>query len=143
MAYVKIWVHLVFCTKDRTPFLYPEIKQELIHHIIQNAKSKDIFISLINGAEDHIHCLLTLGCEQNIAKVAKMIKGESSFWMNKNQKLRMKFEWADQYYAVSIGESQVENMKKYIMNQEEHHRKKNFTDESAELKRRYGFGELD
>jgi putative transposase len=143
MAYVKIWVHLVFCTQSRTPFLYREIKQELIHHIIQNAKSKDIFINIINGTEDHLHCLLSLGCEQNISKVVKMIKGESSFWMNKNQKLRIKFEWADKYFAVSIGESQVDSVKKYIMNQEEHHKKSNFMNECAELMRRYGFEELD
>lgn len=143
MAYVKIWVHIVFCTKDRTPFLYPEIKQELIHHIVQNAKSKDIHINLINGTTDHLHCLLSLGGEQNVAKVVKMIKGESSFWMNKNQKLRIKFEWADKYYAVSIGESQVEKVKNYIMHQEAHHRIKNFSDECTELRRRYGFEELD
>ncbi len=143
MAYVKIWVHLVFGTRNKTHYLLPDIKYELIRHILENAKSKGIFPAIINGSTDHLHCLLSLGRDQNIAAVAKLIKGESSHWMNSNSKTHNKFEWAQEYFAVSIGESQVEAVKRYIENQEEHHRKKSFMEEHEEFMRRYGFVKLD
>ena len=54
----------------------------------------------------------------------QLIKGESSFWINRNEFIKNKFEWADEYFAVSISESHVNKVREYIKNQEEHHRKK-------------------
>ena len=143
MAFVKIWVHVVFSTKHRAHSLSPEIKRELITHIFENCKTKGIFPVAINGLSDHLHCLISLGRDQNIANVVKMIKGESSHWLNQDNKTRQKFEWGDEYFAVSIGESQVDAVKKYIANQELHHARKTFAEEHAELMSRYGFSKLD
>ena len=105
MAYVRIWVHIVFGTKSRIPFLTRVIKDKVISHIIDNAKQKEIYIDRINGSVDHMHCLVSLGTEQNIAKVVNLIKGESSYWINKNSITSSKFEWADEYFAVSVSAS--------------------------------------
>ncbi|MES2265256.1 MAG: IS200/IS605 family transposase [Bacteroidota bacterium] len=83
MSFVKIWVHLVFSTKNRHPWLDKELRHKLHQHIIENCKEKDIFLQAINGYTDHIHCLLSLGKDQSISKLAQLIKGESSYWINK------------------------------------------------------------
>jgi REP element-mobilizing transposase RayT len=142
MAFVKIWVHTVFGTKNREHYLIKEVREKIISHILLNAKAKNIFIDCLGGYNDHLHCLISLGSEQNIANVMNLIKGESSFWINKNKITNTKFEWADEYFAASVSESQVELVRKYIFNQEEHHRKKSFQEEYEEFMKKYGFKTL-
>jgi REP element-mobilizing transposase RayT len=108
-------------------------------HIIDNAREKNIFIDSISGYSDHCHCLISLGVDQSIQKVMQLIKGESSFWMNKNKLINRKFEWQDEYFALSISESMVEKVRTYIINQEEHHHKKSFQEEYDEFIRKYKF----
>ncbi len=139
MSYVKIWVHLVFSTKDRTPFMSKEIRQDVFGHIAENCKEKDIFLHTIDGHSEHIHCLISLGKDQSISKVSQLIKGEASFWINRSAMCAGRFAWQDDYFAVSVSESQVEAVSKYIMNQKEHHRKKSFAEEVDEFMQKYGF----
>jgi REP element-mobilizing transposase RayT len=86
MAYVKVWIHCVWGTKNRHPFLKGQIKRDVIDHIRSNAKEKGIYIDLINGHVQHVHCLIRLRADQTLAKVIQLIKGESSFWINKTRK---------------------------------------------------------
>ena len=142
MSYIKIWVHLVFATKNREPFLTKEIKPKVQEHIIQNCKEKSIYLQSINGHLDHLHCLISLGKEQSISKISQLIKGESSFWINQHQLTSNKFIWQDDYYAVSVGQSNLERVINYIKNQEIHHTKKTFEQEELEFKNIYGFSIL-
>ena len=142
MSYVKIWVHLVFSTKGRTPLLTNEIRYDVHKHIIGNCREKEIFLQAINGYTEHLHCLISLGKEQTISKVSQLIKGESSFWINKNNLTKEKFIWQDDYFAVSVSESQVAQVIKYIKNQEEHHAKKSFEEEVNEFMTKYGWSKL-
>jgi putative transposase len=139
MSFVKIWVHLVFATKNREPLLNRELRSDLIQHIIENCKEKDIYLQAINGYTEHIHCLISLGKDQSVSKICQLIKGESSFWINKNNLTPEKFMWQDDYFAVSISESQVEAVTNYIKNQETHHSKKSFTEEVDEFMDKYGW----
>ena len=139
MSYVKIWVHLVFSTKNRTPFLSQEVREAVCKHIISNCEEKEIFLKKINGYYEHLHCLLSLGKDQSISKVSQLIKGESSFWINKNNICQNKFMWQDDYFAVSVSESHVQRVVNYINNQEKHHTKKSFSEEVEEFMNRYGF----
>jgi putative transposase len=139
MSFVKMWIHLVFSTKNREPWLKEEIRYKVHQHIIQNCKEKEIFLQAINGYTEHLHCLISLGKDQNISKIAQLIKGESSFWINKNDVLSEKFSWQDDYFAVSVSESQVESVVKYIKNQKIHHSKKSFDQEVEEFIVKYGF----
>jgi putative transposase len=143
VSYVKIWVHLVFTTKNREPLLLKEIRQNLFKHIILNCKEKNIFLQAINGYTEHIHCLVSVGKEQSIAQIAQLIKGESSHWINKNSIIPQKFYWQDDYYAVSVGESHVKLIVNYIQYQEQHHSKKSFKDELAEFLKEYGFTKIN
>jgi putative transposase len=139
MSFVKIWVHVVFSTKNREDWLHKEIRYEIYKHIMQNCKEKEIFLQVINGYTDHVHCLISLGRDQSISKIVQLIKGESSFWINKNNLVPGKFSWQDDYYAVSVSESQVKKVVNYIKNQETHHSKKSFDDELEEFMNKYSW----
>ncbi|PTQ94965.1 putative transposase [Mucilaginibacter yixingensis] len=139
MSFVKIWVHLVFSTKNREPLLSKQIRYDVYKHIAQNCSEKNIFLQAINGYADHLHCLISLGKDQNIAKISQLIKGESSYWINQNNLTSEKFSWQDDYFAVSVSESQVPAVITYISNQEQHHAKKTFDQEVNEFMVRYGW----
>jgi len=87
----------------------------------------------MNGYEDHVHCLIALKPDQTIAKVIQFIKGESSFWINRNNLCSSRFEWQDEYFATSVSNSELNMTRGYIMNQEKHHMKKTFLEECNEL----------
>jgi putative transposase len=142
MSYIRIWLHCVWGTKNRTPFLTPHNKNSIIEHIGENARSKDIYMDFINGCKEHLHCIISLNADQNIAKVMQLIKGESSFWINKNNLMLTHFEWADEYFAVSISESQLHHVRDYIKNQEEHHQRKTWEDEYHAFMVKHGFDKL-
>ena len=129
MSYIRIWVHCVWTTNKRIPYLKDEIRDKVIYHIRNNAIQKGIYIDHINGYHEHLHALISLGGQQTISEIMQKIKGESSFWINKNKMTSLRFEWQDDFYAVSIGMSQAENLRKYIRNQEEHNKKVPFQEE--------------
>lgn len=140
MPFIKVYIHLVWSTKNRVPYLdSAELRQKVWQHIRENAKEKGIYIDFINGYSDHCHCLISLGVDQNIQKVIQLLKGESSFWINKNQLTKQKFEWQDEYFAVSVSESIIDRVRDYIKNQEIHHTKKTFQEEYDEFILKYGF----
>lgn len=140
MSFIKIYVHIVFSTLNRIPLLNStELRVKVWKHIKENASSKGIYLDMINGYSDHCHCLISLGSNQNIEKIIQLIKGESSFWINKNQLTKDKFAWQDEYFAVSVSESMIESVRNYIKNQEIHHMKKSFADEYQEFIEKYNF----
>ena len=139
MPYVRIWIHLIWSTKNREKIITKELKPALLKHMLEIAKKKKIYIDQINCVEDHCHTLISLGATQSISKVAFLLKGESSHWVNENKLSPAYFEWQDEYIAISVSESQVERVRAYIKNQEEHHRKKLFREEYDFFIQQYGF----
>jgi REP element-mobilizing transposase RayT len=137
MSYLRILVHCVWTTKNRIPFLKDEIRDKVIYHIRENAQKKGIYIDHINGYYQHLHALISLGGKQNASDVLQLIKGESSFWINRNKLTRMRFEWQDDFYTVSIGMSQLETLRKYIRNQPEHHTTVSFEEELEKIIQEY------
>ena len=114
-------------------------RKQVFDHIRENAIDKGIYIDFINGHLEHVHCLISLGSGQNIDKILMLLKGESTYWINKNKIFMGKFEWQEEYFAVSVSESAVNRVREYIKNQEKHHRKKSFHEEYNEFMRKYGF----
>ena len=140
MPFVKIYIHFVWSTKNREPFLASkEIRQQVWQHIRENAQKKGIFVDFVNGYHDHCHCLVSLGVDQTIEKIMQLIKGESSFWINKNQLTEQKFEWQDEYFAIAVSESRIDIVREYIKNQEEHHSRKTYKEEYDGYIDKYGF----
>jgi REP element-mobilizing transposase RayT len=112
------------------------LREILLEHIKSNCKEKNIWLDSINCTFDHIHLLISLGAEQTISKIIMLIKGESSHWINQNKLIKSKFEWQTEYFAVSVSESLIDRTRKYIENQQEHHRIKSFTEEYDDFIRR-------
>jgi len=139
MPFLKIWVHAVWATKGREKLIEKSVRKEMFNHIHENALEKDIMMDSVNGHLEHIHALFRLKSNQTVSKVMQLIKGESSFWVNRNLNLKQKLQWQEEYFAVSVSESQVEAVRNYINNQEEHHKKKTFMEEYDEFIEKYDF----
>ena len=123
MSWVSIWIHLVFCTKNRQRFLDKTIRRKLFEHIKANAKEKGIWLDSVNGYAEHAHCLVSLGREQTIAKVTQLIKGETSMSL----------------ITLPISERHVPAVRNYIFRQEEHHQRKSFAEEVDKFMKKYGW----
>ncbi len=139
MPFIKIWIHAVWSTKNRVPLLKEGIRKSVIDHIKANAKEKGIYLDCINGHLDHLHCLISLKGDQTLAKTMQLIKGESAFWINRQDLIKGKFAWQSEYFAVSISESQLNKVRNYISRQQEHHRKKSFQEEYDQFMKKYSF----
>jgi putative transposase len=141
MAYIKVWIHFVWTTKKRQAFLTNNVRSNIIAHIKENALKKNIYIDSIAGGKEHLHALISLNPKQAVSEVAQLLKGEVSFWINKVKLVQGKFEWQDKYFAVSVSESALPVVRKYIRTQEEHHRVKPFSEEYDAFMEKYGFSE--
>ena len=142
MSFVQIFVHAVWSTKHRQPKLTDDKRKILFNHICENAKQKGIHIDTIGGYTDHVHCLIALKKDQSIAKVIQLIKGESAYWANKRNLIQPYLQWQEEYYAGSIDYKSIQVIRNYILNQEEHHRKKTFETESQEFLITCGFDQV-
>jgi REP element-mobilizing transposase RayT len=140
MSWVRVYLHMVFSIKNRQPFLNSsELRRNVFEHIKNNAEEKGIWLDCINGYQEHAHCLISLGKEQTISKVAQLIKGESSYWINQHNLTSEKFVWQDDYWIVGVSESHLESVRKYIHNQEIHHSNQSFESEINNLMEKYGW----
>jgi putative transposase len=132
-----ILVHVVFSTKNREPFIQPEIEAELFPYMATACQSANSPAILINGTMDHVHLLVKLGRKTAIADLVEEVKSSSSGWIKSKGANYQRFYWQAGYGAFSIGQSGVNALKKYIANQKEHHRIKTFQEEFREFLHRY------
>ena len=114
-----------------------DLREGVWKHIKDNSVGKGIFIEMINGYQEHCHCLISPGIDQSISKIMQLLKGESSYWINKNKLCRDKFEWQEEYFATSVSESLVPKVREYIKNQEDHHQTKTFSEEYDRLLKKF------
>lgn len=140
----KVPVHIVYSTKNRKPYLdSPELRPELYAYkatiLKQNVDSPAI---IIGGVEDHIHALCLLSRKFPIMKVVEEMKKETSKWLKKQDPKFSDFSWQSGYGIFGVSESNIPQVKQYISNQEEHHKKLTFKDEFRLLCERHGV-ELD
>jgi putative transposase len=135
MSFTNVIIHAVWGTQNRRPILTSEIRPKILHHIRSNMESKKIYVHSVNGHVDHLHCLFTLNVDTSLSKTLQLIKGESSFWINKNRLTDVHFAWAEEYYASSVSKSDLISVREYVDRQEEHHAIKSFAQEHEELLR--------
>jgi REP element-mobilizing transposase RayT len=128
-AYNKIWIHAIWATKYRMPFIPAEIENSIHQYISEQLQEQGCPVRIINGMPDHMHGLFLLNQKKSIATVIKQIKGSSSHYINQNNLTVEKFSWQTGYAAYSVSESEVEKVFHYIKKQKEHHRKKTFIKE--------------
>ena len=136
-TYTQIYLQFVFAVQDRISLIQTEWKDDLCKYItgiVQNNKHKLI---AINGTPDHLHVFVGYKQHQLISDLLQDIKGSSSGWINKRHLVKGRFSWQEGYGAFSYSHSHIDNVVKYILNQEEHHRKKTFREEYIELLKRF------
>jgi putative transposase len=134
----RIWIHAVFSTKNRLPFIQKTVRFSVHQLIRQQFIDQDYFVDGLNGMDDHVHILFLLNPQLSVSDVVKQVKGSSSHEINRQNLIPEKFAWQTGYGAFSVSESQVERVRQYIINQEQHHQKMTFIEEYRRLMNHHG-----
>jgi REP element-mobilizing transposase RayT len=113
------------------------LREELYRYIGGILRSNNGCLHEIGGVEDHIHLLAGIPATIPVADMIRLVKTNSSKWVNENQRLSGRFQWQTGYSAFSVSYSQMERVRRYIQDQEEHHRTHEFKEEFLELLKRH------
>ncbi len=137
-TFSQIYIQYVFAVKGRDNLLQRPWRDEIFRYIAGIIKSKQQKPIIVNGVSDHVHVFVGLKPSMPISDLVRDIKNNSSKFINEQKFVKGKFSWQDGYGAFSYSHSQIENVYQYILNQEEHHRKKTFKDEYIEFLQKFG-----
>ena len=132
-TYVKLYVQTVFSVKYRNALIQDHFRKELhavVGSLINETGCKTF---IVDGVEDHIHCFFSLKSSTSLSDVMKIVKAKSSKWINESGFVKERFEWQRGFGGFSYSQSAINNVYKYIQNQEEHHKKENFKAEYQKL----------
>lgn len=126
----RLWTHLIFSTKERFPFLPdPNVRADMHAYLGTVLRNHDCPTHIVGGCSDHIHASFSLSRNHSIAQIVKEIKRTSSAWIKTVERRYSKFHWQNGYGAFSVSQSHLEQVRAYVMNQEQHHRRKTFQEE--------------
>ena len=139
-SYNKLWIHFIWETQDKQKVFTPEARTIISRFLYDYSKEKNIFMKINYVNADHVHTLVDLPTNLSVEECVKLLKGSSSYYINKNRIIRNKFSWGKGYGSFSVSASQLENVVDYIKGQEAHHRIKSFTEEYRLFIKKYGIG---
>lgn len=128
-TYLQIYIHSIFAVKYRDAVIEQQWRSSLhavIGNLINETGCKTI---IVNGTEDHVHCFFGLRAVVGISELMKTVKAKSSKYINDNRLTRFRFEWQEGYGAFSYAHSQIDEVFRYIANQEAHHKNQTFKEE--------------
>jgi putative transposase len=128
-TYHQVYIQTVFAVKFREAIIHKTWKPELLSVIGNLINENDCKSFIVNGVEDHIHCLIGLKPRVSISELMQSIKAKSSKWINEQKLTSERFEWQEGYGVFSYSHSHIDAVYKYIENQEEHHKKRTFKEE--------------
>jgi putative transposase len=137
MSYVSAHFHCVFSTKERRPFITPELRDRLWPFLGGIARQNKMKAVEIGGMPDHVHLLISLPSTMTIAKAMQLIKGGSSKWVHETFTNQRTFSWQEEYGAFSVSMSQMDKTIAYIRGQAEHHRKFTFQEKFLQLLKKH------
>ena len=136
-TYSQIYIQVVFAVEGRQNLIKSEWKDELYKYITGIVKNHKQKLLAINGVSDHIHILLNIKPNIALSDLVRDIKANSSRFVNEKRFLRGKFSWQEGFGAFSYSISQLDEVIKYIENQEEHHKEVSFKDEYLKYLKRF------
>ena len=137
-TYTSLHYHLVFSTKNRERWIYPEIEERVWSYLAGIAKQNKMTPIQIGGVEDHVHVLLGASPTLAPSKIAQLVKGGSSAWIHDTFPDMKAFAWQDGFGGFTVSRSNVESVADYIRGQREHHRSRTFQDEYLALLQKHG-----
>jgi REP element-mobilizing transposase RayT len=132
-TYTQCYFHLVFAVKNRKALIKKDWKSELEMYITGIVKNHRHKMLAIGAVPDYIHLLIGYNVNQLIPDLVEEIKISSNSWINGKGLSKFKFEWQKGYGAFTNSRSQIDRVVKYILSQEEHHKKRTFKEEYLEL----------
>jgi REP element-mobilizing transposase RayT len=132
-TYTQCYFHLVFSVKKRDALIKKEWKDELEKYITGIVRNNRHKMLAIGSMPDHMHILIGYNVNQLIPDLVEKIKTSSNSWIKEKRLSKFRFEWQKGYGAFTHSNSQIDNVVKYILNQEEHHKKKQFKEEYWEM----------
>jgi putative transposase len=136
-TFSQIYIQYVFAVKGRENCLQKPWREDVIKYIGGIIKGKNQKSIIVNGVADHVHVFVGLKPSMNISDLVRDIKNNSSNFINDQQFIKGKFSWQEGYGAFSYAHSQIDNVYQYILNQEEHHRKKTFKKEYIDFLQKF------
>jgi len=135
---VKIYVHIIFSTKNHVHFLaHDTIRNQMHAYLAKIFMNYDSPAIIVGGANEHIHELVQVSKNYLIPKIIGEVKRSSSKWVKNKSTFLSKFQWQNGYGAFSVGQSMIPNLKKYIVNQIKHHHKISFKEEYIAFLKKY------
>jgi REP element-mobilizing transposase RayT len=135
----KLYVHIVFSTNHRLPLLNDtKLRSVCNAYLVGACRRRGSPSLIVGGVADHVHILCMLGRQESVAVLVRELKRESSKALKEKSPDLRAFYWQAGYGAFSVSPSHVEALKRYIANQEAHHRKESFQDEFRRVLRKYG-----
>jgi REP element-mobilizing transposase RayT len=129
MVQIFLYVHIIWSTRDRQQILSKPVRVVLYAHLKKMAEEKGIHLHSINGVEDHMHLLLQLHPAQNLSQVMRLLRSETTDWLNGIQLLKVEFAWSDEIIAYSVSPGSLLQVTSFIDRQEEYHETKTFESE--------------
>jgi REP element-mobilizing transposase RayT len=132
-TFSQVYIQVVFAVKGRENLISNEWKEELHKYISGIITAKGQKAIIVNGVSDHIHCFIGLKPSIAISDLVRDIKNNSTNFINDRKFIKGKFRWQEGFGVFSYSQSQIKDVYNYILNQEEHHRKKTFKDEYIEF----------
>ncbi len=138
MSYVSANFHCVFSAKERRPIITPALRERLWPFLGGIARENRMKAIEVGGVADHVHLLLSLPATLSVSKALQLIKGGSSKWIHESFPDQRLFAWQEGYGAFSVSASKLEEIARYIRNQEAHHQKHDFKSELVTLLTKHG-----
>ena len=136
-TFSKLYIQVVFTVKGRENLIAKTWKDDLHKYIAGTIKGKDQKSIIVNGMPDHIHAFIGLRPSMKVSDLVRDIKNNSSNYINDRKLVKGKFSWQDGYGAFSYSHSHIDNVYHYVLNQEEHHKKKTFRQEYIDFLKKF------
>lgn len=136
-TYLQIYLHIVFAVQDRMNLIPKQHQEELYKYmtgIVTNKKQK---LLAVGGMPDHIHIFIGINHGHSLSDLVRDIKANSSRFINEKHWIRGKFQWQEGFGGFSYSHSQIDAVARYILNQEQHHKRQSFKDEYLQLLKKF------
>jgi REP element-mobilizing transposase RayT len=128
-TYTSLHYHLIFSTKNREPWIRPDIEQRIWEYLGGIARQNGMKALQIGGIEDHVHLILAIPATLALSKGLQLLKGASSKWIHETFPDLATFQWQDGYGAFTVSKSQLSDVLDYVAHHHEHHKHRTFQDE--------------
>ena len=132
-TYSHCYNHFVFSTKNRQPYITPDIEKRIWAYIGGIARKHKLTAMQVGGMEDHCHALISSPPSIAPSQIAQWVKGDSSYWIRREFAHLREFAWQDGYGVFSVCKSHAETVANYIRDQRNHHQKRTFEEEFVSL----------